>query len=181
MPKEDADASLLLLDTCCLINLFATGRLEEILSVLPYDLATSRFVAVNEVLSIAATDPAASRLEDFENLALLEMVSEGEMADFVRFAAELDDGEASICALAVSRKAIVATDDRKAIRVLNRAHPWVPIVQTPELLYEWAHLSKPSKRDVMDVLGAVRTRARFYPRADAPRFEWWAAHALKGF
>lgn len=168
MPKKSPDTRLLLLDACCLINLFATGRCEEILSVLPYQLATSGLVAATEVLSISAT------LKSTGNLLLLEMVSDDEVTDFVRFATELDDGEASICALAVSRKAGVATDDRKAIRVLKREYPWISVVQTPELLHEWARLAKPAERIIRDALQAVRSRARFYPRRDAPRFEWWA-------
>jgi len=168
MPKKDLDPGLLLLDACCLINLFATGRCEEILPVLPYRLATSGLVAATEILSVSAA------LKSTEHLVLLDLVSEEETAGFVRFAAELDDGEASICALAVSRKASVATDDRKTIRLLKREYPWISVVQTPELLYEWARLAKPAERVVREALQAVRARGRFYPRRDAPRFEWWA-------
>lgn len=80
-----------------------------------------------------------------------------------------------ICAVAVHRGAVVATDDRKALRVLGREAPQVPTLQTPELLYEWARLAKPPKRHIADALHAVRDRARFYPRRDAPRSEWWAS------
>lgn len=168
MPKKGSEAPLLLLDACCLINLFVTGRCEEILSVLPYRLATSGLVAAREVLSTGAA------LTSTENLALLDLVSEGELTGFVHFATMLDDGEASICALAVSRKAGVATDDRKAIRLLSQEYPLVSVVQTPELLYEWARAAKPAERVIREALHAVRDRARFYPRQDAPRFEWWA-------
>lgn len=164
MSRESSDP-VVLLDACCLINLLATGRLEEILAALPYRFATSRRVALQEVLSSPA--------RGLEGLTLLDFASAEEAADFVRFSVELDEGEASICALAVQRKAIVATDDRKALRALSREIPHVPTLQTPELLYEWTRAAKPRHADILDALRAVQARARFFPRRDAPRFEWW--------
>ena len=184
IPGSFSERPLLLLDACCLINLFATERIEEILAALPYRFATSRFVATKEVLSIARSTEAESplereiiephRLEDLENLSLLDLTSQEEMADFVRFAADLDDGEASVCALAISRKGRVATDDRKTLRLLRRMVPEVATIQTSALLYEWARLCKIPKDTTGDVLRLVRQRARFYPPREAPYFEWWA-------
>jgi hypothetical protein len=159
MPRQTP--ALVLLDACCIINLFATERVEEILSCLPCRFATSRLVATQEGL---------------ESLTLLDLLTEREKSDFIRFAAELDEGEASICALAVSRGGGVATDDRKALRLLGQVAPAVRTIQTPELFYDWAHVSRVPEREVTDALRAVRHRARFYPRRDAPRFEWWARH-----
>jgi hypothetical protein len=108
-----------------------------------------------------------------ESLALLDLATEDEVAGFVRFAAELDDGEASVCALAVVGHGTVATDDRKALRVLGRIAPHIASLQTPEILHAWAHITHASDRDVAETLLAVRRRGRFHPRRDAPRFEWW--------
>ncbi|MEA2690823.1 MAG: hypothetical protein QOJ16_210 [Acidobacteriota bacterium] len=184
MPPKNPERPLLFLDACCIINLFATGLIEEILASLPYRLATSRLVATREVLSIAriASPPdgplereviSPARLENTENLAVLDLVTDAERADFIRFTAEIDDGEASVCALAVAHQGGVATDDRRALRVLGRIAPRVPTVQTPELFHDWARLTRAPERTVKDVLRAVRLRARFYPRRDAPCFEWW--------
>jgi hypothetical protein len=176
---------LLILDACCLINLFATGRIEEILTALPFRCATSRYVATREVLAVAREPVeggplqrevlAPETVERFDHLAVLDLATEQEIFDFVRFAAELDDGEASVCALALARGGAVATDDRKALRVLGREAPPVPAIQTPELLYDWARLSKAPQAEVAEVLRAIKRRARFYPRRDAPRFAWWAS------
>ena len=173
----------LLLDACCLINLLATGRMEEILGILPFRFATSRLVATREVLAIARdTDEDApierevippTVLENFEHLTLLDLSTEQELADFVRFAAELDDGEASVCALALAHGGGVATDDRKALSVLNREVPPVLTVQTPELLHDWALLSKAPASEITLILRSIERRARFHPRHGAPRFEWW--------
>lgn len=183
MPKKPSEGALLLLDACCLINLFATGRIEEILRCLPWRFATSQLVATREVLAIRRSAEAGEplerevislvQLERSGSLTFLDFSTEEEKIEFIRFAMELDDGEASICALAVTRGAGVATDDRKALRILDQVAPQVPVAQTPEILYEWAHLSQAREGEIGDVLKAVRDRARFYPRRDAPRFDWW--------
>ena len=178
MPTE---GGLLLLDACCLINLFATGHIEDVLETLPYRLATSELVADTEVLTIRGEEqPDGStervilsprRLETSGHLSILAIASEVEVDAFVRFAADLDDGEASVSALAVVHGGGVATDDRKALRILSRAQ--VPVVQTPELLFAWAQRSQALESVVRDALRAVRVRARFYPRKVAPCFHWW--------
>lgn len=184
MPPKTFGKPLLLLDACCLINLLAAGRIEEILHVLPFRFATSRLVAEKEVLAIARDSEdgqpiereviSPAMLEGLEGLDLLELSTEKEIGDFVRFAMELDDGEASVCALAIARGGRLATDDRKALRVFHREVPQALSVQTPELLYEWARLSKAADAEIRRVLTAVRRRARFYPRKDVPRSDWWS-------
>jgi hypothetical protein len=182
MPQVRED-SLLLLDACCIINLFATNYIEDILGKLPYTVATSRLISEKEILSIARladSDDQAERevlslrpLESSRHLSVLDLEDDREFAEFIQFASELDEGEASVCALAVVRGGIVATDDRKALRVLSRRAPHVSTVQTPELLYEWAQISKMPKDALTDVLRAVHQRARFSPRRDAPQSKWW--------
>src|SRR5436305_2606259 len=114
-------------------------------------------------------------LEKVENLTLLDFSTEQELADFIRFAAHLDDGEASVCALALSQGGGVATDDLKVLRVLRQEAPEVLTLQTPELLHEWAHLSAASAPVIAGVLRSIERRARFRPRRNAPRFEWWSS------
>jgi hypothetical protein len=112
---------------------------------------------------------------DCESIDLLDFASEEELTDFVRFATDLDDGEASVCALALSRDGGVATDDRKALGLLHRDSPRVLTVQTPELLHDWARLSKAPKSEIGLVLRSIEQRARFRPRRGAPRYDWWSA------
>ena len=179
-----AERPLLLLDACCLINLLATDRMEQILEILPFRFATSRLIATTEVLSIARDsdeDAAIERevippaaLERSTALALLDLSTDQELADFVRFAADLDDGEASVCALALSHGGGVATDDRKALNVLKREAPQVPTLQTSELLHDSASLAKAPPPEVARVLRSIERRAKFHPRRGAPRFEWWS-------
>lgn len=185
MSRKGLKGKLLLLDACCLINLLATGRMEEILGILPFLFATSRLVATKEVLAIARDEEEevpvereiipASALENSGNLILMDLSTDQELADFVRFAAELDDGEASVCALALSHQGGVATDDRKALRILNREAPEVLTVQTSELLHDWARLSSAPASEITRVLRSIERKARFLPRRDAPWSEGWAS------
>ncbi len=103
----------------------------------------------------------------------MELNSWEEKAAFTRFAIELDDGEASVCALAVHHDGGVATDDRKALRVLAAADLKGPALQTPELLFEWARRERIPEHQLREVLRAVRDRASFIPHKSAPHFLWW--------
>lgn len=171
--------SLVVVDACCWIDLFATGQIDEIVAILPYRLVVSRYVAEIEVLSTYSATGSEQRcdfgsLQDGGLVEIAEIDTLEEKRELVRFAAHLDDGEASVCALAVVRGGMVATDDRKAIRTLARLAPKVPVLQTPELLHEWAEVSRPASVRLRAVLRAVQTGARFWPRRDAPFSDWWA-------
>lgn len=134
--RREGRGALVFLDACCLINLFATGRAEEILQALPHRFAVARFVVEEEILEIDAEEgteasasesgrvslhPLLADLVEKGGLEKLDITSEEEEPELVRFTAELDDGEAHTCALATVRAARVATDDKKAIRVLRSA------------------------------------------------------------
>ena len=181
--SEASAGGLLFLDACCLINLFGSGHIEDVLELLPYRFATSELVADHEVLTIRgaeAPDGSSERLalsprdlEASNRLSVLPIASDQEKREYVRFAADLDDGEASVCALAVVHGGGVATDDRKALRILGGLGVQVPVFQTPELLFVWAQHSKAPESKVREALLAVGDRASFYPRKGAPRFQWW--------
>src|SRR4051812_35969525 len=109
LPPSD---QLVLLDACCLINLFATGLIERILGALPYTFAVADIVARESL--------------------------------FVQLAADIDDGEAMTCALAVRRGYAVATDDRKTLRLLRERHPQVQILSTSSIVSGWIDAEQPS-------------------------------------
>lgn len=171
------------LDACCIINLFATGRIEEILAALPFHFSVSRYIADHEVLRIStggAGQPSRllslSELAEVGLLTIEDVRSESELAQYVRFAAVLDDGEASVCALAMTHHGTLATDDRKALRVIRQCATPLPSLETPELLYRWSRVNEVPEEEVRRVLSGVRERARFVPRRAAPHYEWWMAH-----
>ena len=184
------------MDAGCAINLLACGAAEEILEALPYDFAVSSLVLEREVLHLGGegaeadgeepakeSDPGVSGgathavplqpLADGGFLRVLELESEGENATFVLLACELDDGEAETAAMAMHREGAVATDDRKAIRVLGRRASAVSIRRTSGLIREWAEKESVPAERVKRVLEAVQRLASFVPPGDDPDRDWW--------
>lgn len=186
---------LVLLDACCLINLFASGAAEEILRTLPFHWAVARYVLEEEILEIEAEDEAADEpptagigrlplrpmlvsLVERGIVEKLDIGSQEEEAELVRFAAELDDGEAHTCALAFTRQGCVATDDKKAIRVLraawtDRGHDGDPVLRTSELLFSWADARRVARTDLVRIVRAIARRASYFPPKSDPNFERW--------
>jgi predicted nucleic acid-binding protein len=94
---------------------------------------------------------------------------------FVEFSAQLADGEAEAAALAVLRGYILATDDRKASRIVVERDAAVRLYSTLELLREWQQVSGASDADVADALKRISERATYRPRRTDPLFAWWSA------
>lgn len=168
------DEAALVLDACCLINLAVTGKLQDLVSSLGVRVIVPRLVWIEEIPSLR--DTAESDLDTLVSDALIELADfEDKEADaFVEFAAELgDDGEAATFAIALRRKLAVATDDRAAIRFVQRKSPETVIVSSPELLRHWASSQNPSSAEVRDVLTRVRDVGRYVPGPNHPLAEWW--------
>jgi predicted nucleic acid-binding protein len=169
----------LFIDACTWINLFASGQLEEIRAAFSHRWITSTYVAEFEVITamqegIEEPDQLLlSALGDRGVVEIQPVETPEEVAAFVKYAFLLDDGEATVCALASVHGGAVVTDDRKAIRCLKELSPHVPIVQTPQILHEWARLVKPSPRELQSVISNVESLGRFRPRQDAPFAAWW--------
>jgi hypothetical protein len=171
----------IVLDACCIINIFAMNRADEFFSALSSHFFITRFVAEEEALRLRSPHGSSSKeetiqLENYAESGLLTILPDPtpeELSEFIRFSTALDDGEAWTCAAAVTRGYVVATDDRKAIRVLGEWAPEVSVVQTPELLYEWAQATEAPPAHLRATLAAIRDRARFIPRKGSPKAEWW--------
>lgn len=179
---------LILLDACCLLNLYATQRLDEILVALQGHFGVAERVAAEALyLRRGGSGEDADEKDPVDigplvasgSLAVHAVETPEEAASYVRFAAELDDGEAMTCALALHRRAVVATDDRKALRVLAAQAPQIGVRSTAQLLREWADYSNLAPTELRTVLTDVRQRARFAPGRHDPLHAWWEA-ALRG-
>jgi hypothetical protein len=71
----------------------------------------------------------------------------------------------------------VATDDRKAQRVLQALTPPVPVLGTAALIKEWADSAAVEPTRLREILTAIRVRARFVPGRHDPLQSWWEAAA----
>jgi predicted nucleic acid-binding protein len=176
---DDAlEGSLLHVDACCWIDLFASEVVESIMAAIPVRWTVPEYVVKHEVLTTLSRSGIEQRcdLASLMNKGLVSILPIETIAEkraLIRFAAHLDDGEAAVCALASVHGGRVATNDRKVSAVLGRLQLPISVVGTPELIYRWAVRTEPSRRDLKQVLENITLRARFSPRRDALHAAWW--------
>ena len=173
----------LILDACCLLNLYATGRLREFATALPYQLAVADYVFEREALYVWLPDSTSGSTER-TRIDASTLVAEGlitvvrldhpeEEALFVDLAVSVDDGEAVTGALALCRGYLVATDDRKARRILSERGQGVGLVSTLELVKSWAEAASVDASELRNALEAIRSGASYVPGERNPLYEWW--------
>jgi len=176
-----------ILDACCIINLYSTGRIGEIIEALPEQVAIAAFVHEQETLHIGADphDPRSSEdelidLRPFIERGLLLVVSpnsDQENQTFVTFAATVDDGEAITGAIAAHRNWAIGSDDGGAIRFFLCYTPPLHIITTPDLIKYWVDQVNLPPDQIRDVLQRVRMRARYEPGGKHPLCNWWRERA----
>ena len=173
----------LLLDASCLLNLYATGFLQEIANTLPYQFAVADYVLEQEALHTWLPEPDESR-EKRAPVDLSPLVRKGlmhvmhlehleEELTFLDLAVSVDDGEAMTGALAFHRGCSMATDDRKARRVLGEQFPAVSLVSTLELLNLWAQDESVSIVELQAAMTRMRAGASYVPGYRDPLYGWW--------
>ncbi len=172
--------SLTLLDACVVINLYATRRMEEIVRSVP------TLVGVVDVVRREAgyvrRGGSGDDAEDREAIDLAPMISAGaivpirptepELETFLDLTLQLDDGEAMTAAVALARQAVVATDERKAIRIVEGR---VATRSSLELVKAWVDAHGLADDDVRTVLNDLRQRGHYVPSERHPLRPWWDA------
>lgn len=170
----------LALDACCLINLHASGRLVEIARAAPARTVVTQVVWEQEVPTLRRVEEAAGAPADGAvEAGIIEVVGfeRSEAEAFVNYAAELgDDGEAATCAVAFSRGWAVSTDDRAAIRFVEKRAPHIQIVSSLELVAHWAETVRVPADSVRQVLVQIRDVGRYIPGRAHPMWSWWDGH-----
>lgn len=170
-----------IVDSCCIINLYAAGDLSSLLPPLGVRLHVPEKV-LEESLYIRQPNPADAAKLMQQVVDLLPVIEAGllhrcdlegeeELSLFVHLATTLDDGEAACLAIAKVRDWALATDDRKARR--EAAGLEVPVVTTPELVKTWADTTKATEAAVAKVLRNIQDYARFIPHKTMPLHSWW--------
>lgn len=171
-------AETVILDACCTLNLVATGCAREILRQLPHRFCLGPR-GRGEALYLAVPDAEereAIDLQPFFDAGLLTqeaLAGSAEEALFVEFGASVADGEAEAAALAVNRGYILATDDRKARRIVVERYASLRLTSTLELLREWQQTAEPPDAVLRDALKLISTRATYRPRRSHPLWDWW--------
>ncbi|MBC7526181.1 MAG: hypothetical protein H7308_01385 [Chthonomonadaceae bacterium] len=183
-------ATGLVWDASALLNLLATQREQEILNALGCPSYVTKQVREAEMLylrSLPEEDIGGNlvsvdvRVETLLQKGLLQEVTftEGESKIFVQLAQQIDDGEASCCAVAVSRNWSVVLDDRKGIRVAHAQRPPLITVETPEWIKYWLEEGNVEEETLTDAINRIHICAKYKPRGKPPKhslYDWWMSH-----
>jgi predicted nucleic acid-binding protein len=169
----------LILDTCVVLSLYATRRIEDILDFHPGPILIAEAV-LHEALYIHVLIDGVREKElitlapliDAGELTVVAPESEEEFAALLEFALVLDDGEAMTCALALYRNLRIATDERKTIRLISDR---TPVVGTLDLVRAWARGVAASPDEIREVLTAIADRG-YVPGRHHPHWPWWRDH-----
>ena len=178
-------AEYILLDTCCLLNLVATGCLSEALNNDNWHYALSGIIADEEALYIKQESktgegdmeyiPIDSRaLAAQSGMRIIEVGEASEIDLYVRLAIQLDDGEAHGLAVAHKLGFCFGTDDRKAIKIASLPEVAVRVITTPEIVKHWLEDRLVAVEPGV-LLSKIERYGRFRPRPDSALAGWWAS------
>ncbi len=150
----------------------------------PYRVGVAYYVVKREALYVWRSDLAGAEeqrvpvdlgpLVEECLIKVMHIEGQDEEWSFVDLASMMDDGEAVTGAIALHRGYAVATDDRKARRVLVERAPLISIVSTLELLKLWAESAQVPQCEMRAALVAMRTGASYLPGERDPLYWWWA-------
>ena len=174
-----------LLDTCCLLNLCATGCFSKVLQNDKWHYALSQIVSDTEALYIQQESKSddggleyipigARTLAAESGMQIIEVGEVSEIELYVRLAVTLDDGEAHGLAVAKKLGFCFGTDDRKAIRVASLPEVDVRIITTPQIVKHWFD-TRLVTMEPRVLLSKIERYGRFRPRPDSILAEWWAS------
>ena len=176
--------SLAAIDACCLFDLLASGHAEAILRVRGFTWQLPAAVQ-GEVQYLRQHDPTQPGKCMKVPADLVGLISSGvltvcspetqeELDRYMHYATVFrSDGESMCLALAERRGWVVATDDRKAIRVAQQAG--LTVVSCPELIKAWAVAADPDQPTLVNVLQDIQVIAQFKPNPSMPEYGWWVA------
>jgi hypothetical protein len=188
-PESSAATLTLLVDACCFIVLFATGRIVEIVADLPFRLAVVDLARSEAQFIRRGGDGDAAAdlvpvdwhpLVDSDLVAVLSLSGEDEQLAFIDLLARLDDGEAATLSVAERRGFAVATDDWAARTLFTSRAPHLPLYSSLDLLHRWSQRRGLDASEIGQLLKDVRERARFLPPRDDPLSPWWHQHFPRG-
>ena len=170
----------IILDACCIINLFASQQMKAILQTIPKSLSVATYVKDYEALKIYADNSQKAfesiDLQPFIDAKLLRLVdieSEVEASTYINLAEKLDDGEAITGAIALNRNWAIATDDLACEKLFRSRAPNIALISTLDLVKYWAETNKAGQNTIIETLLNIRTRGRYEPYRNHPLHDWW--------
>lgn len=179
-----AEHDPVILDACCVMTLYGSGRMGDVLVTLPTPVFVCDYVLEKEALTVydgprenVRAETADIDLRLFEQEGLIERTSlrSEEQATFVTLAKDLDDGEARTIAIALHRDWAVGTDDEKALRRCQSEA--IGTITTPAFMRGWVEEENPPHDEIAVALRRIRTRAVYLPATSHPEYEWWTQYS----
>ena len=169
----------IILDACCVINLYASEKMEQILNAIPKSVHIAAYVKNAEVLKVYDNRTKRTQEIDLEPLIdqgilnLVELDLETEADTRVALTEILDDGEAITRAIALHRNWAIATDDKVAIRVFRQRAEHLQIITTPKLIKYWADKTIASPDVIQACLRNIMMKASYHPAKRHHLYHWW--------
>lgn len=161
-------------DADTLINLEASGQLEQILAVIPCPCYVTRYVFEREVLT--------GNLQSAVDQKLLEVIAPEELEaetivrinlDVNSSSRPLGNGEIETVAIALHRGWAVAMDDKRAGNYFSQHYPGVQIITTPDILKFWVDTTDPGRDAIQQTLEQTRITGPYAIRKSHPLYAWW--------
>ena len=174
--------SHIVLDTCCILNFYASGKFLEILEAIPAQIVVTEVVRSQELktLQVLENEEENKGAIYFEKaikeglISIVDFESEAEAETFINYIAQMkDEGESATFAIAFHREWSVATDDKRAISFLKKEAPHIQIVSTLEVIKHWSEKSNIDAVTLKAALSSIRVRARYQPPRNHLLLSWW--------
>jgi hypothetical protein len=177
----------IILDACCIINFYASGRMGDILASIPPSVTVAAYVRYHEARAVYTADGSGAQeaidLDPYVDQGLLRVVdleTAAENGNYINFAANLgDDGEAITGAIVVERNWAIGTDDGAATKFFRQRCPQLQIISSLELLKHWAEAAQVGATELGQALRLVRIRGKYQPHTRHLLYDWWQAHYNK--
>ena len=177
-----------ILDASTVINLYATGRMPEIVRSLPARCAVSSYVKEKEALfvqepgeEIGDRQRTPIELGSLIGAGLLEVCSHNSpsIANNIIVLADAGIrgmGETISAAIALDEGWGIVLDDRSATKKLLARFPDIQTLTTFHLIKYWANRENINKVVVSEVLKNIRIRANYDIARDHPLYAWVSCH-----
>lgn len=182
----DFQHDTLILDASCIITLYASQQMSNILGTVSSLVTVAAYVYQKEALRVfdgpvenVRKSRAAIDLQPIVDAGLLKVAaieSEDEAETYLTLSREIDAGEAYTGAIAMTRNWAIVADDRKARNVFGRDARDLQLLFTLDLIQHWAETADPDQNSIAATLWNVRHRAAYMPGRRDPNYAWWSKH-----
>ena len=168
MAKSVFFQECLVLDPCCIINLYASGQLQAILESLPIPVVITNSVYQNSYRIYGSSDDIeVIDLHTMVQNKLLFVISLDEVindraANFTHISM-IDDEEAITNAVAVQYNWSLGTDNLQSIALLKTQVPTIQLFSTFDILKHWIDIAHLSLSVLETALITIQRRALYTP------------------